>query len=162
MFERLSVFASGWAITEAKGLCACNSMASEHFLQALPQLVRRSLVTKLDSRHRRARLGPLETRRQYALDRLVYRDGEPITSRERHRLATQRWCSGWIRLPEPALLTCSGSNETLMAPIFDILSDAHDNRAGRVEVLARRLPTNRWPVLVRAFGARPIRRTVGT
>jgi predicted ATPase len=66
VFERLAVFANGWTLDAADAVCAGDGVADEHVLDALLQLIRKSMVVRIDVRHGSARYGLLETLRQYA------------------------------------------------------------------------------------------------
>ena len=57
VFERLSVFASGWTLDAAEVVCAGDGVAAEDVLDALLQLIRKSLVVRIDVRHGSARYG---------------------------------------------------------------------------------------------------------
>ena len=61
--ERLSVFASGWTLSAAEIVCAGDSVAAADVLEALLQLIRKSLVIKIDARHGSTHYGLLETLR---------------------------------------------------------------------------------------------------
>jgi predicted ATPase len=74
VFERLSVFANGWTLDSAEAVGAADGVSSEAVLDAVLQLVRKSLVVRVDAGHSIARYGLLETLRQYALDKLAKRD----------------------------------------------------------------------------------------
>ena len=76
VFERLSVFASGWTLEAAEAVCAGDGVAAEDVLDALLQLIRKSLVVRIDVRHGTARYGLLETLRQYALGQAARRGAE--------------------------------------------------------------------------------------
>ena len=51
VFERLSVFANGWTLDAAEAVCAGDGVAAEDVLDAVLQLVRKSLVVRIDVRH---------------------------------------------------------------------------------------------------------------
>jgi hypothetical protein len=59
-------FANGWTLDAADAVCAGDGVADEHVLDALLQLIRKSMVAQIDVRHGSARYGLLETLRQYA------------------------------------------------------------------------------------------------
>ncbi len=71
LMARLSVFAGGWTLEAAEDVCDCE-------LETLASLVDKSLV-----RERDGRFSMLETIREYALERLAERDGDP---RNRHAM----------------------------------------------------------------------------
>ena len=125
VYERLAVFANGWTLEAAESVCSGSPVEVGEALDALLQLVRKSLVMRLDLRDGRARYGMLETVRQYAWDKLRERDSELDAVRERHA----SYYSSLVQRLDPAwrttLLPFSG--ETLSAPVFEILDDAHDN-----------------------------------
>jgi non-specific serine/threonine protein kinase len=125
VFERLAVFANGWTLDAADAVCAGDGVAVKDVLDAVLQLIRKSLVVRIDEHHGSARYGLLETLRQYAWDKLAERPGEPSATRERHAA----YYGALMQPLDPAsptiLLPYSG--ETLTAPVFAILDDAHDN-----------------------------------
>ncbi|HYW86812.1 MAG TPA: helix-turn-helix domain-containing protein, partial [Chloroflexota bacterium] len=125
VFERLSVFANGWTLHAADAVCAGDGVADGDVLDALLQLIRKSLVMRLDVRHGSARYRLLETLREYASEKLTERGVELSATRQRHAA----YYSALVQRLDPAspttLLPYSG--ETLTAPVFGILDDAHDN-----------------------------------
>jgi non-specific serine/threonine protein kinase len=125
IFERLAVFANGWTLDAAEAVCAGDGVTDEAVLEALLQLVRKSLVGRNDVRHGGARYGLLETLRQYAWDKLAERGDELSATRHRHAA----YYSALVQRLDPGspttLLPFSG--EMLAAPVFVILDDAHDN-----------------------------------
>jgi len=150
VFERLSVFASRWTLEAAESVCAGDGVAADEVLDALLQLFRKSLVVKIDVRHGSPRYGLLETLRQFGWHKLLDRGAELAAIRERHAA----YYSALVERLDPAwsttLLPFSG--ETLAAPIFDILEDAHDNvRAALRWCLDARRATDGL-VLIRALG----------
>jgi len=80
VFERLSVFARGWTIDAAEAVCAGDDVAPEHVVDAVGQLVRKSLVARIGD----GRYALLETLREYALEKLRGRGAELAATRERH------------------------------------------------------------------------------
>jgi predicted ATPase len=69
LFRRLAVFAGGWSLEAAEGVCAGEGIDAHEVLDLLAQLVDKSLVlAELHGGETRYRL--LETLRQYATDRL--------------------------------------------------------------------------------------------
>jgi predicted ATPase len=125
VFERLAVLANGWTLDAADAICAGDGLAAEDVLDAVLQLIRKSLVMRIDVRHGSARYGLLETLRRYAWEKLGERDGELATTRERHAA----YYSALAQRLDPASATTllPFSGEKLTAPVFDILDDAHDN-----------------------------------
>lgn len=82
LLRRLSVFAGGWTIEAAQGICASGDPGAADVVDLLRTLVARSLVDPQDhGNHTRYRL--LETVRLYALDRLLVA-GEAEGLRARH------------------------------------------------------------------------------
>ncbi len=81
LLRRLSVFAGGWTLEAATAVCGTDESDGSAVLDALTQLVERSLVVVEPGSSTRYRL--LETIRQYARDRLV-ESGEPDAIRTRH------------------------------------------------------------------------------
>jgi non-specific serine/threonine protein kinase len=71
VFERLAVLANGWTFDAADAICAGDGLAAEGVLDAVLQLIRRSLVMRIDVRHGSARYGLLETLRRYAWEKLA-------------------------------------------------------------------------------------------
>ena len=126
VFERLSVFASGWTLDAAEAVCNGDSVAAEDTLEALLQLIRKSLVVRIDERHGRTRYGVLETLRQYALDKLQHRGGAELAeTRQRHAAHYSTLVERLDAAHPTSLLRFTG--ETLELPIFEILEDVHDN-----------------------------------
>ncbi|MBL8345718.1 MAG: tetratricopeptide repeat protein [Rubrivivax sp.] len=83
LFRRLAVFAGGWKLESAEGVCAEGSLDALEVmdvLDLLAQLVQKSLVV-MDPGGERYRM--LETVRAYALERLQ-QAGEEATTRARH------------------------------------------------------------------------------
>jgi non-specific serine/threonine protein kinase len=125
VFERLSVFARGWTLEAAEAVCAGDGVGVADVLEAVLQLIRKSLVVRIDVRHGVARYGLLETLRQYALEKLLGRAGELPGTRENHAV----YYSGLVERLDPAAPTTllSFSGETPAAPIIETLDAAHDN-----------------------------------
>ena len=130
VFERLSAFASGWTLEAAEAVCFGDGVASEDVLDAVRQLVRKSLVVPIDIRHGSARFGVLETLREYAFEKLQSRCGELATIRERHAA----YYSEVVQRLDPAapttLLPFSGNREALATPVWETLEEIHDNVRG--------------------------------
>ena len=70
LLRRLSVFAGGWTLEAAQGICGGGEIAGDDVVQLLGSLVARSLVDPQDE-GTRTRYRLLETVRLYAQDRLV-------------------------------------------------------------------------------------------
>jgi non-specific serine/threonine protein kinase len=126
VFERLSVFASGWTLEAAEAVCAGDGVAAADVLEAVLQLIQKSLVVRLDPTDGSTRYGMLETLRQYAGEKLLRRNGEPSETRERHAV----YYSALVQRLDPAqstrLLPFSGEPLSAAA-FFQILDGAHDN-----------------------------------
>lgn len=80
LFRRLAVFAGGWKLESAEGVCADDTLKADEVLDLLAQLVQKSLVV-MEPAGQRYRM--LETVRAYALDRLQ-EAGEEAATRARH------------------------------------------------------------------------------
>jgi DNA-binding CsgD family transcriptional regulator len=82
LFRRLSVFAGGFTLEAAEGVCAGGSIREDEVLDLLSSLVDKSLVV-FEEREGEARYRLLETVRQYAAEKLGG-SGEAERVRERH------------------------------------------------------------------------------
>ena len=82
LFDRLAVFAGGFTLPEAEGICADGDLAAESIAGLLAGLVSRSMV-EADRRASPVRYRQLETLRHYAGQRLAER-GEEAAMRARH------------------------------------------------------------------------------
>ena len=71
LLQRLSVFAGGWTLEAAEGVCAGNGIELLQVLDLLSQLVAKSLVVAEQPEERGYRYRMLETIRQYGSDRLA-------------------------------------------------------------------------------------------
>jgi predicted ATPase len=100
-------------------------LAAEEVVDSLLQLVQKHLVMRIDARQGMAHYALLETLRQYALDKLLERDRELSAAQERHAAYYSTLAERLDAASATTLLPFSG--ETLTAPVFDILDDAHDN-----------------------------------
>jgi len=83
MLRRLSVFAGGFTLDAAEGVCAGDSVQRDDVLPLLTQLVDKSLVV-LYEHDGTERYRLLETVRQYTADKLA-ESGESADTRRRHR-----------------------------------------------------------------------------
>jgi len=90
LLARLSIFAGGFALDAAEGVCAGDGVEARRIVSLLASLVAKSLVVA-DTRDRATRYRLLETIRIYAGERLVER-GEAEVVRVRHR----DWYLAWI------------------------------------------------------------------
>ena len=66
LFRRLSVFAGGWTLSDAESVCADDSLPKTDLLDALSDLVTKSLIAAEPSLTGATRYGMLETLRAYA------------------------------------------------------------------------------------------------
>jgi predicted ATPase/DNA-binding CsgD family transcriptional regulator len=98
LFRRLAVFAGGFSLTAAEGMCAGDGLDPAELLNLLSGLVDKSLVTveRGEGPERRYRL--LETVRQYARQKLQAA-GEDANLADRHL----RWYLEWAEQAEPYL-----------------------------------------------------------
>ncbi|MBV9602192.1 MAG: tetratricopeptide repeat protein [Chloroflexi bacterium] len=145
VFERLSVFASGWTLDAAEAVCADENVPPEHVLEAVVQLVRKSLVVNIGDE----RYHLLETLREYALDRLRAR-GELEAIRERHatyysRLVERLDPAGSTRLLAP-------SHEGGVPRAMETLDEAQDNVRAALRWWLEAQRANEGLGLVRALG----------
>ena len=125
VFERLAVFAGGWTLDAAEAVCGGDGVAAEEVVDSLLQLVQKHLVMRIEARQGMAHYALLETLRQYAWDKLLERDPELFAARERHATYYSTLAERLDAASATTLLPFSG--QTLTAPVFDILDDAHDN-----------------------------------
>jgi predicted ATPase len=114
------VFANGWTLDAAEAVCADTEIPPEYVVDAVVQLVRKSLV--VNSGDERYRL--LETPREYALDRLRDR-GELSEIREQHA----RYYSQLLEQLDPAGSTrlLSPRQDARVPRRTDTLDEAQDN-----------------------------------
>jgi len=145
VFERLSVFASGWTLDAAEAVCTDAGVAPEYVIDAIVQLVRKSLVVKIGNERYRL----LETLREYALERLVSR-GELAAIRERHatyysRLVERLDPAGSTRLLAPV----QGARVPRM---METLDEAQDNVRVALRWCLEAERATEGLVLVRALG----------
>jgi predicted ATPase/DNA-binding XRE family transcriptional regulator len=83
LFRRLAVFAGGWTLEAAEGVCVGDVVESDNVLDLITQLVNKSLVIGEREQGREARYRMLETIHQYASERLL-EAGEGEQVRKRH------------------------------------------------------------------------------
>jgi non-specific serine/threonine protein kinase len=83
VFDRLSVFAGGFALEAAEAVCSGDGVASDDVLYLLSNLIDKSLVL-VDERQGAARYRLLQTIRQYAGEKLRL-SGKAPDARTRHR-----------------------------------------------------------------------------
>jgi len=107
VFCRLSVFAGGWTLDAAEGICSGDPIEKHEVLNHLAQLVEKSLVTA-DVERDDARYGMLETVRQYAWNRLQESGGAASVQRK-HR----DWYLQLVERVEPELRGQRGEPERL-------------------------------------------------
>ena len=83
LLQRLSVFAGGWTLDAAEGVCTGGNVEATDILELLTSLVDKSLVLA-ETQRGEARYRLLDTVRQYARDRLA-ETGDEADVRTRHR-----------------------------------------------------------------------------
>jgi predicted ATPase/DNA-binding XRE family transcriptional regulator len=146
VFECLSVFASGWTLEAAEAVCSSDAVPSDDVVDAVLQLVRKSLVVRIGD----GRYGLLETLRDYALDKLRGCGTELPATRERHATyysaLVERLDIAGTTVLVPAISSAPASRP------METLDEAQDNVrvALRFWLEARRLTEGL--VLIRAFG----------
>src|ERR1051326_4506797 len=96
-------------------------MPPEALVDAVLQLVRKSLVSRIDD----GRYGLLETLREYASDKLQARGAELSATRDRHAA----FYSDLVQRFDPSSATqlLPYSNTAHTVRVFEILDDAQDN-----------------------------------
>ncbi len=100
LFRRLAVFAGGWTLDAAEQVCAGAGLDTDDILEALAQLVSKSLVIT-EMREGDARYRMLETIREYSREKLV-EVGEQTTLRRRHLEFFAAWTElGRAKLHSP-------------------------------------------------------------
>ncbi|HZO32835.1 MAG TPA: hypothetical protein VFH48_43385 [Chloroflexota bacterium] len=114
LFRRLSVFAGGWTVEAAEGICSGDGIAAEDVLDLLLKLVERSLVVA-DRSGPAVRYRMLETIREYAAERLR-EAGEEAMLRTRHRDCL-------LAMAERTIWELQGPNQ---ARLFDEWEADHD------------------------------------
>jgi non-specific serine/threonine protein kinase len=115
VLRRLAVFTGGWDVSAAEAVCAGGLVPAESVLEALDELLARSLVHTYTAGGT-PRYGMLETVRHYGLQQLD-RTGEAATTRDRHLM----WC---VSLSEETGLALLGAEQ---AKVFARLDREHDN-----------------------------------
>jgi predicted ATPase/class 3 adenylate cyclase len=121
MFRRVAVFAGGFTLEAAEGVCAGGVIDAGEVLDLLARLVDKSLVT-VEQISAEVRYRLLETIRQYGLERL--RDaGEEAAVRERHR-------AHFLELAEEAEMELLGPDQKTW---LDRLETDHDNLRAALE-----------------------------
>ena len=83
LLRRLAVFAGGWMLEAAEGVCGNDGVEAEDVLDLITQLVNKSLILAEREQGQEARYRMLETIRQYASERLL-QAGEAEQLRNRH------------------------------------------------------------------------------
>ena len=90
LFRRLAVFAGGFSLAAAEGVCSDDAAGQPEVLDCLGSLVAKSLVTVAQGERGETRYRLLETVRLYALDKLDA-VGETRGLRSRHRDHYSAW-----------------------------------------------------------------------
>ncbi len=119
LLQRLSVFAGGWTLAAAEGVCAGEDIEKRDILDLLASLADKSLVVS-EQEDAQTRYRLLETLRQYARDRLEDTGGSAAV-RARHR-------DYYMALADEADSKLKGAEQ---AESLRRLDEEHDNlRAG--------------------------------
>ena len=121
LLRRLSVFAGGWTLEAAEGICSGEEVGASGVLDLLTHLVNKSLVVA-ETRAGEARYRLLETVRQYGLDRLV-ESGEAAGMRTRH-------LDWYVALAEGAYPELSEYEWECREAALQRLQTEHDNLRG--------------------------------
>ncbi len=121
LFRRLSVFAGGWTMEAAEGICTGAGVEASNVLDLLTQLVDKSLVV-VERSEGEARHHMLETVRQYSVDRLMESD-EAADVRTRHL----NWYVAMVEGAYPDLLE---SRSRRREATLKRLQTEHDNLRG--------------------------------
>jgi predicted ATPase/DNA-binding XRE family transcriptional regulator len=98
LLRRLAVFAGGWSLEAAEGVCADADLTSDEVLASLSTLIDSSLVRRISGDGEEARFGLLETVRDAAEERLM-ESGEADRLRRRHL----DWYAAWAERARRAL-----------------------------------------------------------
>ncbi len=130
LLRRLSVFAGGWTLEAAEGICTGEGMEASNVLDLLTQLVDKSLVV-VERSEGETRYHLLETVRQYSADRLMESD-EAADVRTRHL----NW---YMAMGEGAYPDLLESRSRRRETTLKRLRTEHDNLRG---ALAWSLQTN--------------------
>ena len=115
LLQRLSVFAGGWTLDAAEGICAGGDVEDVAVLDLLTSLIDKSLVV-VEQSDARFRYRLLETVRQYARERLV-ESGGAESIRTRHR-------DYFVALAEEAETKLLGAEQADALRLFEA---EHDN-----------------------------------
>ena len=146
VFERLSVFASGWTLEAAEAICSSDDVAAEDVVDAVLQLVRKSLVSRIDD----GRYGLLETLREYASDKLHARGAELPATRDRHAAFYSDLVQRFDPSSATKLLPYSSTAHTVRD--FEVLDDAHDNVQVALRWMLEARRATEGLMLIRALG----------
>ena len=111
--------AGHWKAAEA--ICSSDDVAAEDVVDAVLQLVRKSLVSRIDD----GRYGLLETLREYASDKLRGRGAELSATRDRHAAFYSDLVQRFDPSSATKLLPYSNTEHTVR--VYEVLDDAHDN-----------------------------------
>jgi non-specific serine/threonine protein kinase len=103
LFRRLSVFAGGWTLADAAGVCA---LSGDDGLAAVESLLDKSLVRRLPGDEEAAEFAMLESLREYAAEQLAaHAEAEETRARHaRHYAGIARHFEASIGLPEERTL----------------------------------------------------------
>ena len=118
----MSVFAGGWTVEAAEGICAGEGIEDWEVLELLTHLIDKSLVLAETMAGGETRYRLLVTVRQYAGDRLI-EAGEAARLRARHRDAL-------LELAEKAIPGLRGRDQGLWVERLEL---EHDNLRGALE-----------------------------
>ena len=158
LLGRLSVFAGGWTLAAAERVCAGEGLQGGAILEALTELVDRSLVRTSPWPLATGRYWLLETVRQYA--RLRTEEGMPGIAPRSARLLHLRWCLSLAAWPEPAppIAASLAAWAVTLDPELDNLRAAllFGEAAAQGEGLA--LAASLWPFWLHAGSLREGRR----
>jgi predicted ATPase len=116
LYRRLAVFAGGWTLEAAEGVCGGGGLPTDEVLDRLQVLVDSSLVHRLDAPTSEPRFGMLETVREFAQEVLEASDEAPA---QRRRHATHV-----LALAEQAEPHLAGADQRTW---FDLLDHELDN-----------------------------------